>query len=137
MKKKLLAIGLGAALSVTAVSAMASTLTLKSQNIPSAIGVTCNGTQGIPIQPNSQVGPLPYVALVTLFGSHTLRCTFTVGGNTAGTATLIVGPSDTHAKIIKYMPYSPYSVTIANTNRNGQPVGIYSPAYDMVVTLSQ
>ncbi|MCX7125069.1 MAG: hypothetical protein NTU49_04820, partial [Gammaproteobacteria bacterium] len=68
MIKKILAIGLGAAITMGASSAMATAipagLTLTSTGTPSAINVFCNGSQALyPIPSNGSLGPLPWVAI--------------------------------------------------------------------------
>jgi hypothetical protein len=85
MKKKLLAIGLGVALSMTAVGAMADGLTLSSQGAPDQIVVTCNGTPALENIPASGSLPaFPWNAIYLMFHLHNnLKCAFTLDGSGA------------------------------------------------------
>jgi hypothetical protein len=130
LNKKLLTIGV-AALSLTTASAFADTLTLKNQNISSPIQVSCNNKTGLPIPAMGQLGPLKYVLVQALFGSHSISCTFTINGTAVGKAKLFIGPTSQQAQVLSYTAASGYSVTINPSN------AITTPVSDMTVTLAQ
>src|SRR3990167_10606364 len=120
MNKKLLAIGLGAALSIGACATFAGNLTLHSANEPSNITVKCGATQGtekdtgLPIIPNDP-RVLSYFIIKTLLGSP-LVCDFyeASSGIDIATADLTINSSSS-ATITSYTPYHPnkFSVTIS------------------------
>src|SRR3990167_8601352 len=113
--KKILAIGVGVALSMTAVSAMAvGTLTLN--NTTSAwIGVSCNGNAGVPIINGIPLSLSDKFISQHIFKSFNGNCTFTVygGSNTpVGTAIFDISKGYTTATVVSYTQDSPYTVVI-------------------------
>lgn len=90
MKTKLLALGLGVALSVGAayasplstISSVKSGLTLTS-NI-GTVDVYCNGKEGL-IPVTSKARNLPWAAIIVMFGSESLQCQFYPDGKTPST----------------------------------------------------
>jgi hypothetical protein len=147
MKKKLLAIGLGVALSATTVSVFAAhSLTLKNSTVPDTINVICNGKEGKPIGPGKSLR-LPYSFVVGFFGSNTLECTFsTKTGDTIGIAELHINPSNTLAQVVSATTSPGYSATVTSTVINSSGTHIHTritpittstvPADDMSVALN-
>lgn len=132
IQKKLLAVGVGLALSAMTATTLANTLTLQSQNEPNSIAVACNNISGLPIPANGQLGPLSYISLYVLFQrKSTLNCTFSENGAQIGTATLQLGPKFQHAQILSDSVASGYSVTISPTSAISQPTS------DITVTLTK
>jgi hypothetical protein len=136
MKKKLLAIGLGAALSFTAVSVMAGNLSLTSVNEPNQINVKCGPTQGtekdtgLPIPANG-TRTLPYIIIKAVLGSP-LVCDFYESGSNIdiATASLTINSSSS-ATITAYTPYHPHKFTVALSTPPG------TPAANISVTLTK
>ena len=89
-KKTLLLAGISTALISNAASANG--LTLVSKNVSAPIAVYCHQKKGLyDIQPNNQLGPLPWVIISAMFGSSNLQCSFKLddGSNTTiGTVTM-------------------------------------------------
>ncbi|PIZ03499.1 MAG: hypothetical protein COY58_09020 [Gammaproteobacteria bacterium CG_4_10_14_0_8_um_filter_38_16] len=93
LKKKLLAVSVGVALSMTTLAATADEagLTLSSQNAPHQIIVTCNGTPALKnIPANGSLPAFPWGAIYLMFHLHNnLKCVFTL--NQTGT---VIGKAD-------------------------------------------
>ena len=137
MKNKLLASGLGVALSVTACASFAgNNLTLQSANEPSNITVKCGATQGtekdtgLPILPGTP-RVLSYFLIKLLLGSP-LVCDFyeASSGIDIATADLTIN-SNSSATITSYTPYHPNKFRVAIST----PVG--EPASNISVTLTK
>ena len=125
-KKTLLLTGI----SIACVSnfAMAAGLTLMSQDISAPIAVYCGPTTTqqtkgrYDVQPNSQLGPLPWALIAGMFGSNNLDCSFKLdnGSNkTIGTAHMSLTYTTgtiTNVKLVK-----PYTTAANNPSDWGVP----------------
>jgi len=83
MRKKLLAIGVGAVLAASASAANAAGLTLTSN--AGAIRVYCNGTKG-PDKITSSPLNLPWILVIGIFNSTSLQCQFYPAGDSPSSA---------------------------------------------------
>lgn len=133
INKKLLAMGLGVAMSVGAsTSAMANGLTLTSAGAPTNILVYCNNIEALyPIPANGQLGPLPWFAIAAMFSDmafQPINCVFKLDDaahDAIGSATLT--PTMSAGEITNVVRTSSYNVTITP--------GINAPYSDMTVAL--
>lgn len=119
---------LGATLSLFALTASASSLTLAS-NEPSQINVTCNGQAGLPIPAAGKL-TLPYILIATRFLSKDLNCTFTDGSGQVGHAHFVIsGPFSNLAQVVSYDPKNGVNIEPASA--------LTTPTGDITVTLSK
>ncbi len=141
--KKLLVVGVAAALSMTAVNAMAlfgGWITLTGQNLPGSVNVICHSNPALyPIPANGSLIPLPYSLIRKMFGEPkaqnvTMHCSFSIGGNPVGTAQLYIGQNNNNMKVLAVNPAAGYSVTV---DSSGTPVSVPTGNIsDLSVTLS-
>ncbi|HLB56837.1 MAG TPA: hypothetical protein VJK30_05865 [Coxiellaceae bacterium] len=112
MKKKLLAIGLGAALSMTAVSAMADYLTL-TNNLGSTITVLCRGIPALPI--NVGTPRVIEYKYLNIYGSRPI-CKFYLNNYTTqiGIAQIYVASGNTQAQVLSAASTTGYSATVTD-----------------------
>ncbi|HLD84392.1 MAG TPA: hypothetical protein VI844_01320 [Coxiellaceae bacterium] len=137
MKKKSIAVAVGALLSMTTITSQANMLTL-SNHSSGSINVTCNGvTSPIAMQPHSSLPPFTYWFVSALFGGgDSLNCTFKENGTPIGTATLNFDSSFQTADVPLISPIAGFTVVIDGAN--GQPVLPPTPEEsNMTITLSQ
>lgn len=120
-----------AALSFSAVSTFANTLTLYNHTA-NPVSVFCNGKQGIDIPPlkGNTPGKLPvlYILIKAIFpaGKPPLSplqysCDFSIATSPVGNAVIELSPNFQQAQIISYKPATGYSVSIIG---DGVPVTI-------------
>lgn len=136
MNKKLLAMGLGVALSMSACAAFAgNNLTLQSVNEPSDITVKCGATQGtekdtgLPILPGTP-RVLSYFLIKIILGTP-LVCDFyeASSGIDIATADLTIN-SNSSATITSYTPYHPNKFSVAIST----PVGVAASNINVTLT---
>src|SRR3990167_3051217 len=145
INKKMLVLSLTAALSITAVNAVAGSLTLKSQHEPDVITVMCGATQSsetdthLPVPANGQRGPLSFDLISFMFGSN-LTCDFYDSSidraHDIGTANFLISSDASTATIASFQQYNPskYSVVISSGSHPNLPIG--TAAKNITVLLS-
>ncbi|MCX7121127.1 MAG: hypothetical protein NTZ67_05060 [Gammaproteobacteria bacterium] len=145
INKKMVMVGLTAALSMTAISALAGSLTMKSQNEPNAITLMCGTSKSseantnLPVPANGQRGPLPYALISFMFGSS-LTCDFYNGSvspaNDIGTAVFSISSDLSTATISTFQNLAPnkFDVSISSGSHGNLPVNV--PAKNITVLLS-
>ncbi|MDP1573623.1 MAG: hypothetical protein Q8L78_01625 [Coxiellaceae bacterium] len=117
MKKKIFAMGFGAALSLMATGAMADGLSLQSIGLDAPVKVLCNGT-ALPyeLKPDAPVNNIPWWMVSAAFGSQSvLNCQFMLDNKSndsvgSATLTLSVLAGTGEASNVQHSPS--YSVTI-------------------------